>query len=153
MGELPEARGLPSRERGLIEAVIAEHERGHVPEAHAAALRRLSALRPLVLVSNIWSAAAPWRAALARDELLDLFAAAVFSSEQGCIKPAPRVYAIARDAAGVPFDRVLSIGDDPALDVAAPRRLGMMTAQVGSAPSPEADMTASGLPELVARWP
>lgn len=153
LAELPETRGLPPRERNLIEAVIAGHERGHVPGAYAAALHQLSALRPLVLVSNIWSAAPPWRTALANDGLLDLFAAVVFSSEHGCIKPAPRIYAIARDRACVPFDRILFIGDDPIADVAAPRSLGMMTAQVGLVPPPEADMTAPGLPELVARWP
>ena len=149
---LPIARELPSRERELIEVMIAEHELGHVPISHAEALRRLSALRPLMLLSNIWSVAAPWRDALAHDDLLDLFDATVFSSEHGCVKPATRLYDIARRVADVPFERIISIGDDPVRDIAVPSHLGMLTAQVGTVGLAEADMSAADLPELVGKW-
>jgi FMN hydrolase / 5-amino-6-(5-phospho-D-ribitylamino)uracil phosphatase len=46
----------------------------------------------------------------------------------GAAKPDARIFAALRDAAGVPADEILHIGDDPITDVVGARQAGMQTA-------------------------
>ena len=113
-----------------LERVVAEHEKGYVPDDFVEALRALAARHRLILVSNLWSNPAPWNDCLAASGVLPLFETTVFSSAHGCINPAERIYRIALDAAAVPPERVVFIGDDLISDIAVPRALGMATVHI-----------------------
>src|SRR5207245_11224685 len=52
---ITQPQGLPDREVGLLERVIAHHEVGVIPDACAAVLRELAKTHRLGIVSNIWS--------------------------------------------------------------------------------------------------
>jgi HAD superfamily hydrolase (TIGR01509 family) len=82
----------------------------------------------LGLVSNLTSA---HKEPLARLGLAELFAAAVYSCDEGRCKPDPLIYHEVCRRLGVPPERVLVVGDSLANDVEAPRRLGMRALHVG----------------------
>lgn len=124
------ARNLDREDRLLVEKVIADHEIGTIGELEQDALRGLAEHTRLVLVSNIWSESQLWREYFDSLDLTGLFEAIVFSSDVGCIKPAPRIYQLALDAVDVSPSRVLFVGDDPVLDIEAPRSLGMQVCQI-----------------------
>jgi putative hydrolase of the HAD superfamily/5'-nucleotidase len=127
---LPETRAHPADERARLERVIARHELGRVPEAYAAALRRLARTHQLGLVSNIWSRRAPWDAELARAGVADLFATVVFSSDTRSIKPSPRLFEAALAAFDAPRDAVVMVGDSLAADIAPARAAGLASVWV-----------------------
>lgn len=137
---LPETCALPADERTQLERVIADHELGRVPDAYAAALRRLSRTHRLGLVSNIWSAKGPWLAELARAGVLDLFGAVVFSSDTRSVKPSPRLFeaalAILGVPAEVPHEEVVVVGDSLTADVAPARALGLASVWVNASRAP-----------------
>jgi putative hydrolase of the HAD superfamily len=58
-------------------------------------------------------------------ELAPLFDAAVFSSVAGCMKPDPRIYALATDALGVDAGDCLFVGDGANDELAGAERVGM----------------------------
>ena len=49
----------------------------------------------------------------------------VLSCFAGYMKPDPRIYELVLEAAGVPADRVLFVGDTPAADIDGPTKAGM----------------------------
>jgi HAD superfamily hydrolase (TIGR01493 family) len=49
----------------------------------------------------------------------------ILSCFSGCMKPDPRIYELVLEAAGVPADRILFVGDTPAADIDGPTRAGM----------------------------
>lgn len=49
----------------------------------------------------------------------------ILSCFAGCMKPDPRIYELVLEAAGVPADRVLFVGDTPAADIDGPTKAGM----------------------------
>ncbi len=100
------------------------------PEARQA-LNWLSERYPLVALSN-------GNAKLARVGLDGLFKASLSASELGFGKPDPRAFAAAAQAAGVPPQAVLHVGDDIGLDV-----LGALGA----------DMPAAWLNRHAVMWP
>lgn len=62
------------------------------------------------------------------------------ASAMGLLKPAPAFFQAAADAHGLPPERVLYVGDSPALDVAGARAAGMASVLVGGAQAaPRAD--------------
>ena len=87
------------------------------------ALAFLSARFPLVALSN-------GNADLARVGLAGYFKAGLSAQVFGVGKPDRRIFEAAAQAAGVPPDEVLHIGDDAELDVLAALACGMQTAWV-----------------------
>lgn len=79
-------------------------------------------------LSNLTSA---HKEPLQRLGLLDAFAAAGFSCDEGRRKPDPRIYLDLCDRLGTAPERVLVVGDSLANDVQAPRALGMRALHVG----------------------
>lgn len=77
---------------------------------------------PLVVTSNN---DARLRGVLEEFGLLGLFRGVVLSAEVRAAKPDGRIFDAAAQAAGVPLDRILHLGDDWQRDVAAPRSMGM----------------------------
>jgi HAD superfamily hydrolase (TIGR01509 family) len=92
----------------------------------------------LGVVSNLVS---PHVAPLAAFGMADLFDAAVFSCEEGIVKPDPEIYRRAAERLGLPPERILVVGDSARNDVEAPAALGMRTAGV-KVPGRDATLTA-----------
>jgi HAD superfamily hydrolase (TIGR01493 family) len=68
-------------------------------------------------------------AALARfPEITPMFR--ILSCFASCMKPDPRIYELVLEAAGVPADRVLFVGDTPAADLEGPIRAGMRAVHI-----------------------
>lgn len=86
-------------------------------------------LRIGVLSNTIWSRAVH-EAWFARDGVLDLIDAGVYSSEIGWMKPDPRAFAAAARAVGVRPEEVLFVGDRPFEDIHGAAAAGMRTALV-----------------------
>lgn len=57
--------------------------------------------------------------------LAPLFDTAVFSSVAGCMKPAPRIYALVADGLGVDVDECLFVGDGANDELGGAQRVGM----------------------------
>ncbi len=57
--------------------------------------------------------------------LLEYFKIFVFSDEIGFAKPHPRVFEIAQEQAGVPFEEMVHVGDRESNDIAGPLKIGM----------------------------
>lgn len=93
------------------------------------ALQFLATRYPLVALSN-------GNADIQRVGLDHLFQAAVSATSTGVAKPDPRIFQAGADAAGVPADRVLHIGDDADLDVAGALAIGMQAVWVNRADMP-----------------
>jgi FMN phosphatase YigB (HAD superfamily) len=130
------AGALPAEERGRIEAVIADHELGGVPDAYADAVRRLAATHRLGLVCNLWSRADRWVAELERAGVLHLFGAVVFSSEGRSIKPSPRPFEEAVTALGVPRSAVAVVGDSLRCDVGGAAAAGLASVWIAPPGTP-----------------
>jgi HAD superfamily hydrolase (TIGR01509 family) len=139
---------LPKDELAWLEAVVAAHEVGRVPEAHAQAIRRLARTHRLGVVSNLWSRPGPWRDVFSRDGLDLLFDVTVFSSDHDCIKPSPRLFQLALARLALPAAEVLFVGDDAARDVAGAKQAGMAAVWIGEWPH---GGMASTLPDGVVR--
>lgn len=131
-----ETRALSAAERARLERVIARHELGRVPDAYAAALRRLARTHRLGLVSNIWSRKGPWLTELARAGVAELFTTLVFSSDTRSIKPSPRLFEAALAAFDVPRHAVIVVGDSVAADIAPARTAGLASVWVNAAGAP-----------------
>jgi len=122
------------------------------PEAATALARIADAGVPMAVVSN-------WDVSLGAT-LTDLgvgrrFAAVVTSAEIGAAKPDPAPFLAALAAMGVAAPRALHCGDDPRLDCAGARAVGMRAVTVardGAAPGGSCPVVADlgGLADLVA---
>ncbi len=89
----------------------------------AGVLRRLAARFTLVATTN-------GNADVRQTALSEYFHFSVTAAEAGAAKPAPNMFLGALAWAGASAERALHVGDDPALDVDAARRLGMKTAWI-----------------------
>lgn len=125
--------------------------------AHAALAHLRDAGIALAIVSNTMrTPGATLRRVLARFELLDYFDYLVFSDEIGVRKPRPEIFMRALRAVGGHVVSAVHVGDDPVLDVAGARAVGLRVVQVvgGSAGTPPAadrpDRTITRLGELPA---
>lgn len=54
----------------------------------------------------------------------------ILSCFTGCMKPDPRIYELVLEAAGVPADRILFVGDTPVADLEGPIRAGMRAVHI-----------------------
>lgn len=105
------------------------------------ALEFLAARFPIVAVSN-------GNTQLERVGLQQHFRAALSAGQFGIGKPDPRIFLAAAEAAGVPPQAVLHVGDDAELDVLGAHAVGMQTAWInrtaqtwGHAVQPHASLT------------
>jgi FMN phosphatase YigB (HAD superfamily) len=121
----PACAGWPAAEIERVEAVIARHELGRVPAEFAAALRRLAATHRLGVVTNIWSRKPPWLDELRRAGVLDLFAAAVFSSDGPSVKPSPALFRQVLATLAVPPPSAVVVGDSLRCDIAGAAAAGL----------------------------
>lgn len=123
-----------------------------------AAVRVLREIKSLgikcAIVSNTpWgSPAAPWRAELARLELLAEVDAAVFCVDAGWRKPAPQVFAHALRLLDVPASSAWFVGDEPRWDVDGARSAGLrpwLVVPAGAPAAVEGCTTLAGIPALI----
>jgi HAD superfamily hydrolase (TIGR01549 family) len=89
-------------------------------------LERMAARWPLVALSN-------GNADIHAVGIGHLFTAKVAARESGFAKPDRRIFQAAADAAGVPMESVLHVGDDVAMDVVGALEAGMQAAWVNRA--------------------
>jgi putative hydrolase of the HAD superfamily/5'-nucleotidase len=121
--------GVHEAELPLLEQVFAAHERGYIPAAYAALLRRLSQTHQLGLVTNIWARKELWLSEFERAGIFDVFACKVFSSDFRSIKPSPVLFHYALRS--FPSDsRILFVGDSLHRDIAPAKALGFATAWI-----------------------
>lgn len=112
-----------------FEVFIAVRHEVELYEEALEALEFLAARFPLVAVSN-------GNADLARMGLARHFRAAFSASSFGVAKPDARIFLAAAEAAGVPAQAVLHVGDDALLDVLGAHAVGMQTAWINRGEHP-----------------
>ncbi len=112
--------------RVLPEAVVHElvdtfaaHELGVLPKGHKEALAKLSALRPLSVLSNLWAPKQRWLECFDEWGITDYFTCLHFSSDGPEMKPHPAFFERALQSihTATPGARVLYIGDSYRCDV------------------------------------
>lgn len=143
----PPSRCLREHEIRLLERVFAVHEAGTIPEVYADTLRRLHETHRLGVVSNIWSANTLYFEEFDRAGVRDLFDVIVFSSDHGCIKPSPRLFAKAIQALGLDRPRLVFVGDSLRCDVAGAKSAGLASVWINADGVEEEICTAQ--PDLV----
>ena len=137
---------VPESELPLLEQVFALHERGSVPPAYAALLRRLSLTHQLGLVTNIWASKEAWLSEFDRAGISDVFTCKVFSSDFHSIKPSRTLFRHALQSFSAD-SRVLFVGDSLHRDIEPAKALGLATVWISTRgeSSPYADYTLSSL--------
>jgi len=115
---LTRAGDAPTLAEAAFETFFAERQRVELYEDALPALEFLAARWPIVALSN--GTADVHVVGLGR-----FFHASVSAHRVGFAKPDARIFALAADAAGVPADSVLHIGDDAMLDVKGAMDAGM----------------------------
>jgi putative hydrolase of the HAD superfamily/5'-nucleotidase len=120
---------VPESELRLLEQVFTVHERGSIPPAYAALLRRLSQTHQLGLVTNIWARKEIWLSEFRRAGVSDVFACQVFSSDSRSIKPSPALFRSALQSFPS-ASRVLFVGDSLECDIEPAKALGLATAWI-----------------------
>ena len=118
-------RVLAKAELGELVDTFARHELGRLPDEHAAAIQRLSAMRPLSVLSNLWAPPARWEASLTRCGLRQNFVQMVYSCEGRHIKPHPAIFEWALNGLGLAPSEVLYVGDSYRCDVGGARAAGL----------------------------
>jgi HAD superfamily hydrolase (TIGR01549 family) len=103
------------------------HELGHVANEYAQFLKNLAQTNALGLVANIWAPRNRWLTEFVRAGIQDVFTTMVFSSDIGCIKPSPVIYAKALQGLHVPHSEVLFVGDSLKYDVQGAKQMGFNT--------------------------
>lgn len=152
---LPHTQGLDDQELKLLEGVIAQHERGQVPDAYAVYLRNLARSHPLGLVANILSRKDLWLEEFRRAGVLDLFAITVFSSDGSSMKPSRKLFDRAVSALPVmPRSEIVFVGDSLRCDIAGAAGAGLATVWIDRdgagrrAGDPQPDFVVRDLLEL-----
>jgi putative hydrolase of the HAD superfamily len=155
---VPHAKRLDDAELRLLEDVIAQHERGQVPDAYAACLRNLARSHPLGLVANILSRKDLWLQEFKRAGVLDLFAITVFSSDGSSMKPSRKLFDQAVSALPVmPRSEIVFVGDNLRCDIAGAAGAGLATVWIDRDGAgrgdgdPQPDFVVHDLLELVRR--
>ena len=110
----------------LIDA-FACHEMGRISGEYARCLKRLAQTHILGLVANIWAPKDRWLTEFIRVGIHDIFATMVFSSDIGCIKPTPKIYAKALEGLRVRPCDVLFVGDSLKYDMEGAKHMGFNT--------------------------
>ena len=122
--------GLDPRETDLLDDLVAIHELGEISDRHLRTIRRLSRTHRLGVVSNVWARSGRFLGNLRASGLDDCFEILVWSSDHGCIKPAPKLFEVALNHFRVEPTRILFVGDHIRRDVEAAGKLGMAAAWV-----------------------
>ncbi len=118
-------------EKRLVEATVAHHELGVVPDSRKAWLRNLARTHRIGLVSDIWGPAGALHTYLRETGLASVFGAVVISSEEGAVKPSPRLFRAAVDRLGCRSSSALFVGDSLNRDVAGGQACGLATVWIG----------------------
>jgi putative hydrolase of the HAD superfamily len=144
-----EAVGLPVEDALHLQAV--ERYLDHwAPVSHARndAREVLHALRDrglrTGLLSNTHWPRAQHEEWLARDGLLDLLDARVYTSDLEHVKPHPEAFGALLDAVGVPARNAVFVGDRMHDDVAGAQRLGMRAVWVRNDATPRTNLLTGG---------
>ncbi len=100
-------------------ATFAAHELGVLPPGYKAALKNLSARKPLSVLSNLWAPKNRWLEQFAQWGISGCFHSLHFSSDGAEIKPHPAFFnrALQPIRQGNPAARVLYVGDSYRCDV------------------------------------
>jgi putative hydrolase of the HAD superfamily len=142
------APGLPEADLRTLEEVIAQHELGRVPDAHAAFLRQLAGTHRLAVVSNLWSRKGPWLAEFERAGIARLFSSLVFSSDGRTITPSPALFRRALAELGADATEAVYVGDSLRCDVRGAKAAGPGWGRVPPAAHPA---SRSGVEERLVR--
>ncbi len=118
-------------EKSLVESTVADHELGVVPDSRMAWLRDLARTHRIGLLSDIWGPAGALRTYLRETGLGSVFGAVVISSEEGAVKPSPRLFRAAVDRLGCRSSSALFVGDSLRRDVAGAQACGLATVWIG----------------------
>ena len=152
---LPHTQALDDQELRLLEGVIAQHERGQVPDTYAAFLQNLARSHPLGLVANILSRKDLWLKEFKRAGVLDLFNITVFSSDSSSMKPSRKLFDQAVGALpALPRAEIVFVGDSLRCDIAGAAGAGLATVWIdrdgsGRRPGdPQPDFVVRDLLEL-----
>ena len=129
---LPESKDLPVDEIQLLTQVFAIHEVGTIPATHAEALHRLHETHRLGVVSNIWSSSNLYLGEFKRVGIRNLFDVIIFSSDHGCIKPSPHIFAKAIEVLDVDRSRIVFVGDSLKHDIAGARAAGLSSVWINT---------------------
>jgi FMN phosphatase YigB (HAD superfamily) len=119
-------------EKRLVEDTVANHELGVVPDSTAAWLRGLARTHRIGLVSDVWGPAGSLRTYLSATGLASLFGAIVLSSEEGAVKPSPRLFRAAVERLGCEYSSALFVGDSLTRDIAGAKGCGLATVWIGN---------------------
>jgi len=103
------------------------HELGFIENHYAQFLRALAITHTLGLVANIWAPKDRWLREFKRAGIQDVFTTTVFSSDLGCIKPAPAIYEKALEGTGARPAEALFVGDSLKYDMEGAKNMGFNT--------------------------
>ena len=139
----------------IIEKVFALHECGEIPETSRRVLTDLSKTHKLGLISNVWADSDIFKMTLNAAGVYDLFSTCIFSSEFGCIKPAPQLFKKAAAYFALPLHRLVYIGNSYKRDVVGAKSVRMNAILVNNGPASkmtgdiEPDYIISTIEELI----
>jgi len=152
-----ETREWPESDVLLVERVFAAHERGHVPDEYADALRFLVRGHRLALVSNIWSKKSLYVEELERVGLMDVFEVTIFSSDGSDVKPSRTLFDRAIHSMQVDRAKAVVIGDSLHRDIGGASAAGLKSIWINRAcrepgpHEPRADAWIPGLLDLTSK--
>lgn len=126
--------GFDAEEALRFARLIGVHELGVISDAHRAVLRSLVETHRLGVVSNFWGHESVAERNLQRSGVWSCFEHRLWSSQHGCIKPAPALFRLALERFGVSVERVVFIGDDPWRDVHPAKLLGLKAVWISRKP-------------------
>ena len=98
---------------------------------------------------TVWDSLSNGNADLGRIGIAGLFELSLSARAVGVPKPHPRAFEALASGLGVPAARILFVGDDPDLDVHAPRAVGMQAAWINRRDVPWPQRLAP--PDIVVR--
>ncbi len=129
---LPESKNLPVDEIRLLAQVFAMHEVGTIPATHAEALHRLHETHRLGVVSNIWTSRDLYLGEFERVGIRNLFNVIIFSSDHGCVKPSPYLFAKAVEAFDVDRSKIVFVGDSLKRDIAGAKAASLSSVWINT---------------------
>ena len=124
---------IGSHDIARVADVIALHELGVVPPTYAAAIRQLARHFRLGLVADIWGSPTYWLGCLSQAGVLSSFQAVSFSSDIGCVKPAPDGFLRTMAACNGAADTTVVVGDSIRRDLGGANTARLPCILVGGA--------------------
>ncbi len=129
---LPESKDFPASEIQLLAQVFATHEVGTIPATHVKALHQLHETHRLGIVSNIWSSNDLYLREFERVGIRNLFDVIIFSSDYGCVKPSPCLFAKAIEVLDVDRAKIVFVGDSLKHDIAGAKAAGLSSVWINA---------------------